>query len=210
MTRTEILAVLFTDLVGSTKLLSALGDDAADEMRRSHFAMLRHAIDEHSGREVKSLGDGLMVAFASAREAVACAATMQQAVSAQPDRLELRVGIDAGEPIHEGGDLYGTPVVVARRLCDAAAGGQVLVSDVVRLLCGRRLPAQLEAMGPVQLKGLDEPVVAHAVRWRRPAHACGCCGGLAVEHDGSASTSGCPPARRGCCSRCSCSNGTAP
>ena len=60
--------------------------------------------------------------------------TMQQAVSAQPDRLGLRVGIDAGEPIHEGGDLYGTPVVVARRLCDAAEGGQVLVSDVVRLL----------------------------------------------------------------------------
>ena len=77
-----------------------------------------------------------MVSFSSAREAVACGAAMQAAVSGRPDRLELRVGIDAGEPINENGDLFGTPVVVARRLCDTASGGQVLVSDVVRMLLG--------------------------------------------------------------------------
>ena len=181
----DVLTVLFTDLVGSTALLSALGDDAADELRRAHFSLLRGAIAAHRGREVKNLGDGLMVAFSSAREAVACAAAMQMAVSAHPDRLELRVGIDAGEPIHENGDLFGTPVVVARRLCDAAAGGQVLVSDVVRMLSGRRLSVPLEALGPMQLKGLDEPVVAHAVRWRTAAPHIRLCGELAVEHDGA-------------------------
>ena len=181
----EVLTVLFTDLVGSTSLLSELGDDAADDMRRSHFTLLRGAIADHRGREVKSLGDGLMVAFPSAREAVACAAAMQQAVSEQPDRLELRVGIDAGEPIHEDADLFGTPVVVAQRLCDAAQGGQVLASDVVRLLAGRRVGLPLEAIGPVRLKGLDEPVVAHSVRWRAAAPRVRLCGGLAVEHDGT-------------------------
>ena len=120
----DVLTVLFTDLVGSTSLLSALGDDAADELRRAHFSVLREAIASHRGREIKNLGDGLMVSFSSAREAVACGAAMQAAVSSRPDRLELRVGIDAGEPINENGDLFGTPVVVARRLCDAATAGR--------------------------------------------------------------------------------------
>jgi class 3 adenylate cyclase/DNA-binding SARP family transcriptional activator len=181
----EVLTVLFTDLVGSTALLSKLGDDAADDVRRSHFTLLREVIADHRGREVKSLGDGVMVAFASARDAVACAAAMQRAVSEQADRLELRVGIDAGEPIHEGGDLFGMPVVVARRLCDAAAGGQVLVSDVVRLLCGRRLGLPLEPIGPVRLKGLDEPVAAHAVRWGATSPRVRLCGELAVEQAGT-------------------------
>ncbi len=118
----DVLTVLFTDLVGSTSLLSALGDDAADELRRAHFSLLREAIASHRGREIKNLGDGLMVSFSSAREAVACGAAMQAAVSARRDSLELRVGIDAGEPINEDGDLFGMPVVVARRLCDAASG----------------------------------------------------------------------------------------
>src|SRR5215207_1383282 len=165
-------------------MLSALGDDAADEVRRSHFSILRRAIDEHRGSEVKSVGDGLMVAFASARDAVSCAAEMQQAVSAQEDRLELRVGIDAGEPIHDGGDLYGMPVVVARRLCDAASGGQVLVSDVVRMLSERRLELPLDTIGPLRLKGIDKPVVAHAVRWHAAAPKVRLCGVLSIEHGG--------------------------
>ena len=170
MTReSEVLTVLFTDLVGSTALLSTLGDDAADELRRKHFSLLREAIGAHRGREVKSLGDALMVAFSSAREAVACAAAMQMAVSTHPDDLELRVGIDAGEPINEQGDLFGTPVVVARRLCDAADAGQVLVSELVRMLSGRRLTLPLEELGPLELKSLGEPVVAYAVGWRTAA-----------------------------------------
>jgi class 3 adenylate cyclase/DNA-binding SARP family transcriptional activator len=180
----EVLTVLFTDIVGSTNLLNRLGDDAADALRRSHFALLRRAIAEHRGREVKSLGDGLMVAFGSARDAIDCAAAMQQAVSAGPGALGLRVGIDAGEPIREHEDLFGTPVVVARRLCDDAAGGQVLISDVVRLLVGRRLAFELDPLGPVDLKGLDAPVVAHAVRWHVTAPRIRLCGGLSIEQDG--------------------------
>ena len=180
----EVVTVLFTDVVGSTELLTRLGDDPADALRRSHFATLRAAIAEHRGREVKSLGDGLMVAFASARDAVACAAAMQRAVNEQPDALGLRIGIDAGEPIYEDDDLFGTPVVIARRLCDAAEAGQVLLSDVVKLLVGRRISFELEPHGSVDLKGLDTPVTVHAVRWRGHGPRIRMCGGLAVEHHG--------------------------
>src|SRR4051812_2190400 len=175
---------MFTDIVGSTQLLTALGDDVADQVRRSHFSLLRQAVADHHGREIKSVGDGLMVAFPSARAAVACATEMQREVEAEPNRLGLRVGIDAGEPIHERGDLYGTFVVVARRLCDAADGGQILVSDTVRMLTGSRLGIPLDPVGPLALKGLDEQVVTHSVGWRSVAPRIRLCGGLSVEHDG--------------------------
>lgn len=160
--RVEDAAILFTDVVGSTQLLDRLGDDVAHELRRRHFAILRRAVRDHGGREVKSLGDGLMVRFGSARAAVACAEAMQRAVRECGDCLELRVGIAAGEVVREEGDYFGRPVVVARRLCDAAGPGQVLAAG----------PAgnDLEPLGSLRLKGLREPVAAAALR-SRPAAA---------------------------------------
>ncbi|MGZ6637916.1 MAG: adenylate/guanylate cyclase domain-containing protein [Solirubrobacteraceae bacterium] len=116
--------ILFTDLVGSSALFDRLGDDAADRVRREHFATMRRAVAEHGGREIKSTGGGLMVAFASAAAAVRCAVDMQRATARDSSGLALRVGLDAGEPLPEGDDLYGTPVIVAGRLCDAAAPGR--------------------------------------------------------------------------------------
>src|SRR5436305_5375351 len=80
-TGAEQVTILFTDVVGSTELLDRLGDDAAHEVRRRHFALLREAVRDNGGREVKSLGDGLMVAFADARAARTCGDAMQRAVS---------------------------------------------------------------------------------------------------------------------------------
>src|SRR3954463_4513595 len=128
---TPFVTTLFTDLVGSTALLDRGGEDRADAKRREHFAALRQAIADHGGREIKTTGDGLMVAFASAVAAVRCAVDMQRATSAAAEGLGLRVGLDAGEPLPEGDALYGTPVIVASRLCDAAAAGEILASDVV-------------------------------------------------------------------------------
>ena len=178
----EVLAVLFTDLVGSTALLSTLGDDAADELRRAHFASCAaHRRPRRAGgQEPRRRADGR---FSSAREAVACAAAMQRRSSAHSGSPRAPGGHRRRRADHENGDLFGTPVVVAQRLCDAAAG-QVLVSDVVRMLSGRRLSVPLEALGPIQLKGLDEPVVAHAVRWRTAPPRVRLCGGLAVEQEG--------------------------
>ncbi|HEY5286709.1 MAG TPA: adenylate/guanylate cyclase domain-containing protein [Solirubrobacteraceae bacterium] len=112
--------VLFTDLVESTALFDELGDKAAHELHRRHFALLRKAVGDHQGSEVKSLGDGLMVVFASAASAVACAVAMQRAVQCCGEPVGLRIGIEVGEPVREGADFFGRPVIVAKRLCDAA------------------------------------------------------------------------------------------
>ncbi len=169
-----VVALLFTDLVGSTELLGRLGDDAADELRRDHFALLRRSVAEAGGREVKTLGDGLMATFDSPQAALRSAVAIQRAVDAanllNPDRaLAVRVGIHAGEPAQEDGDLFGTPVVVAKRLCDAAQGGQILASELVRALVGSRGGFRFRTSGRYQLKGLAEPMAVVALEWRETA-----------------------------------------
>jgi class 3 adenylate cyclase len=163
--QTRIDAFLFTDVVGSTALLDRLGDHVAHAFRRRHFALLRTAIGEHDGTEVKSLGDGLMVAFTDARSAVACAVAMQRAVAVCGDPMTLRIGIDVGEAVREQDDFFGRPVIVARRLCDVAHAGQVVVSETVRRLAGLQSAHAFEPMGLLSLKGLSEPVSASTLLW---------------------------------------------
>jgi DNA-binding NarL/FixJ family response regulator/class 3 adenylate cyclase len=162
--------ILFTDLVGSASLFERHGDEAADALRREHFELLRRAVAEHGGREVKSTGDGLMVAFPSAVSAVRCAAEMQRATAAADGDLELRVGLEAGEPLSEGDDLYGTPVIVASRLCDVAGAGEILASDVVCKIAGPRISELIQPVGTLKLRGTGERVAAAQVLWREGAH----------------------------------------
>jgi len=159
-------SILFTDLVGSTAMWHHHSDEAADALRREHFEALRVAVAEHGGREVKSTGDGLMVVFTSATAAVRCAVAMQRATTGAERGPQLRVGIDAGEPIDDDGDVYGTPVIVASRLCDAADAGEILVSDLVRQVAGRRSAELLQPAGSVRLKGIADPVAVAQVAWR--------------------------------------------
>src|SRR5215207_8476434 len=158
--------IMFTDLVGSASLFERHGDDAADSVRREHFDLLRRALTEHEGREVKSTDAGLMVAFPSAVLAVRCAVEMQRATGAAEGGLELRVGLDAGEPLPEGDDLYGTPVIVASRLCDFAGAGEILASEVVCKIAGPRVPELIQPVGALKLRGTGERVPAAQVRWR--------------------------------------------
>jgi DNA-binding NarL/FixJ family response regulator/class 3 adenylate cyclase len=164
-------SILFTDLVGSTAMWHHHSDEAADALRRQHFEALRAAVAEHGGREVKSTGDGLMVVFTSATAAVRCAVAMQRATTGAERGPQLRVGIDAGEPIDDDGDVYGTPVIVASRLCDAADAGEILVSDLVRQVAGRRSAELLRPAGSVRLKGIADPVAVAQVAWREPEAA---------------------------------------
>src|SRR5712691_3803514 len=123
-----LFTILFTDLVGSTELLSRAGDEDAQRIFRAHHSLLAEVAAAHKGEEVKWLGDGLMVAFPSAAEAVRAAVAMQQA-SRRPvegERLAIRVGLNAGEALRDAADYFGTAVVVARRLCDRAGPGQIL------------------------------------------------------------------------------------
>ncbi|HZN15837.1 MAG TPA: AAA family ATPase, partial [Acidimicrobiales bacterium] len=164
-----IVTILFTDAVNSTELLGRLGDEQAEVLRKSHFSALRDVIGENGGHEVKSMGDGLMVVFASAVDAARCAVAIQRSTTAKG--IEVRVGLHVGEPIRDEDDYFGTPVVVARRLCDAAAGGQILTSDLVHALVGTREEFTFHDAGFLALKGIAEPVAAWEVGWERPGTA---------------------------------------
>jgi class 3 adenylate cyclase len=181
--------LLFTDLVGSTELLSRIGDEAAEGIRRAHFQLLRQAVSARGGHEVKNLGDGLMVAFPSAADAVRCAVDMQQAVGrhnlrAEQVALAVRVGLHVGEPIRDEDDYFGTPVVVAQRLCDAAAGGQIIASHLVRALAGAAAGVKYTDLAAIELKGLTEPVLACTVEWDPTPGPLPLPAGLAADVDG--------------------------
>lgn len=162
--------LLFCDLVGSTELIDRLGDAEGERVRREHLALLREAAGEHGGREVKSLGDGLMVAFASALAAVACASSMQLRIVARAasgqDSLGLRVGLNAGEVMTAEDDYFGSAVVVAARLCDQASAGQILVSGVLHSLVAAHSGHRFCAVGPLALKGFSEPLQTFALEWQ--------------------------------------------
>jgi class 3 adenylate cyclase len=157
-----LVTMLFTDLVSSTELLSRAGDEEAQRIFRAHHTLLAETAADHGGAEVKWLGDGLMAAFSSASDALRCAIAMQQA-SRRPvagERLAIRVGLNAGETLRDEADYFGTPVVVARRLCDRASGGQILCSELVAGLLAGRASFRFSPLGPLELKGVSRPVAA--------------------------------------------------
>ncbi len=162
-----LVTLLFTDLVGSTELLSRTGDEKARHIFDAHHQLLTDTVARHGGHEVKWLGDGLMVAFPSAADALSCAIAMQQAASrpVAGERLEIRVGLTAGEAMRDEADYFGTPVVTAKRLCDRAAAGQILCSDLVAGLLAGRPGFSFAAVGDLDLKGLPHPVAAYEVRY---------------------------------------------
>jgi class 3 adenylate cyclase/DNA-binding CsgD family transcriptional regulator len=159
--RDELLCILFTDLVGWTELGERVGDDAAHVLRREHFEAIRTSLGVHRGREVKTAGDSVMATFRSALDAVRCALAVRDAVAGTP--LQVRIGVHVGEPIEDEGDVFGTSVNVASRLCGAAGPGEVLVSDLVRSLVGRRGGLVFDEVGPLALKGLVDPVRCYRV-----------------------------------------------
>jgi class 3 adenylate cyclase len=166
---TENVAVLFTDIVGSTELSQHLSPEAADEVRRSHFSLLRQALTESGGTEVKNLGDGLMAVFSSPSSALACGVAMQQLVyrdnRGREHPVGLRVGLSGGEVSREGDDYFGDPVIEAARLCASCESGKVLATDLVRRMAGRRSRHSFHPIGELKLKGLSAPVEAAEVLW---------------------------------------------
>jgi WD40 repeat protein/class 3 adenylate cyclase len=172
---TATVGVVFCDLVGSTALMTRLGDDTNDVVLRRFFTVLREAAAAHGGTVVKSTGDGVMVVFEhSVADAVGCAVAMQRGVARLAAdhallRLAVRVGVSAGEANPADADWFGTPVTEAARLCEAAHGGQVLVSEVVRVLVGSRGGHRFESLGQLDLKGLAATAVSE-VEWE-PAPA---------------------------------------
>ncbi len=152
--------ILFTDLEASTPLTQRLGDEGAQEILRGHNKVVREALDEHGGREVKRTGDGIMASFPSAVSAVTAALQIQRGLAG--GEVRVRVGLNAGEPIVDDDDLFGLSVIKAARIADRAEPGTVLVSDVVKQLCEGKT-FEFASLGPVSLKGFDEAVTLFEV-----------------------------------------------
>ena len=168
-----IRTVLFTDIVESTTLTQSLGDEAAMELLDLHNTVVRNALADLGGREVKHTGDGIMASFVSAAGAVRSAIRIQRELAkhekANPERpLKVRVGAAAGEPVEQHNDLFGSTVQLAARLCAHAQPEQILVTNAIAELClGKGL--QFEDLGEVVLKGFGYPVRAHAAAWKQAA-----------------------------------------
>ena len=170
-----IRTIVFTDIVDSTPMTQHFGDEAAMQFLEVHDRIVRGALTDLGGREVKHTGDGIMASFFSAASAVKCTARIQREIAdharENKDRaIQLRIGVAAGEPVEHHNDLFGCTVQLAARLCSQAQPEQILVSSAVAELCvGKSLPFQ--EVREVTLKGFDTPVRAHAVRWSEAASA---------------------------------------
>ena len=176
MTETTTVTVLFTDVVGSTRLRQHQGETAAHEIMNEHNEIVRRQIGEHAGQEVKTGGDSFMVAFDSARKGVECAVSVQRALHeyncrhpAQP--VKVRIGLHTGEAIRAGNDLFGTSVDAAARIMAQADGEQILVSDVLKSILGAAKDLGFKDHKRVRLKGFAERWRLWEVTWRSESEA---------------------------------------
>ncbi len=166
------IAVMFTDMVGSTDQTQAFGDLAAQYVLRAHNRLVRSALSNHGGKEIKHLGDGIMASFISTADAVRAAIEIQRRVIANNDAekdlpfpLHVRIGINSGQTVSEDNDLFGATVQLASRLCATGESDEIVVSDSVRVLCANQA-LQFVPMEERVLKGFKEPIAPFSVTWR--------------------------------------------
>src|SRR5207244_10676854 len=130
-------AIMFSDIEDSTPLNEKLGDAGWMELLREHNTIIDGQVRAHGGAVVKTMGDGYMMAFQSARKALDCAIAIQRSFAqegALSEPVRVRVGLHAGEAVRENGDFFGKNVVMASRVAGHAKGGEILVSAVLRSL----------------------------------------------------------------------------
>ena len=168
-----ICTVMFTDMVSSTHVTQILGDRMAQQLVRLHNMIVRKALHNCNGMEIKHTGDGIMASFTWASNAIDAAIAIQQAVAEHNRQsptvpLEIRIGLNSGEPIVEDNDLFGHTVQLASRVCGQANAGQIYVSSVVKeLSAGKNYTFKL--LGDFPLKGIDDPQQLYEVVWNEPA-----------------------------------------
>jgi class 3 adenylate cyclase len=154
-------AIMFTDMVGSTEMTTQLGDTMAVELLRAHDAIIRRCLEQHRGVEVKHLGDGVMASFDDVPASVASAVKIQEEFESYNRNSEtpirVKIGVHAGEPVEESGDLFGSAVQLAARICDVAQANTILVSCEVKDACASA-DLRFVSMGSEMLKGFSEPV----------------------------------------------------
>jgi DNA-binding NarL/FixJ family response regulator/class 3 adenylate cyclase len=163
--------VVFTNIADSAGLIHRLGDQQAATVISDHFHMLRAETERCHGQTTRTVGDGIMAVFATAYDGVRAAVAMQQAVDVAARRRDtppigIRVGIHVGDVIDDNeDDVFDEAALIARRLCDAASPGQILASELVRMLVGNRPDLTFATHSPIVLKGGGEPVGTAQVEW---------------------------------------------
>jgi len=166
----RLVAILAADIVGYSRLMGA-DEEGTHERFKAHLVeLVGPKIGEHHGRIVKTTGDGVLAEFASVVDAVRCAGEIQGAMAdrdqdlAEERRLRFRIGVNLGDVIADGGDIYGDGVNIAARLEGLAALGGICVSGTVRDHIGERLPYTFEDMGEQSVKNIARPLRVYALR----------------------------------------------
>jgi len=161
----EQATIVFSDIVSSTVLVTKLGDAAAREIFLQHDAVIRAQLKKHNGRELQNLGDGFMLSFETASNAIKCTQDIQKRISTDLPAVKVRIGVHTGEVVRrEGKHPFGRAVIMASRLLSQAQGGQILASDVTRqIVSGGKF--EFEKVGSFTPKGFDEEMDMYEIVW---------------------------------------------
>ncbi len=159
--------IMFTDLMDSTLMTTMFGDKKALHLLHINNLITRNALRDFNGREVKHTGDGIMASFTSVEDAVECALVIQKGFSIHnkdnpSEELFLRIGLSAGEPIEEHGDIFGNTVQLSARLCAKAEPTQILAEQQIKTLYTGRV-ALFSAQTKYTPKGFDQPVSVYEI-----------------------------------------------
>jgi class 3 adenylate cyclase/Tfp pilus assembly protein PilF len=156
----RLVAIMFTDIEGSTAMAAELGDRKWFDLLRRHNDSIREKISKFGGVEVKSVGDGFMIAFEDLERALSCATAIQRAITESTPQIKVRIGVHAGRAIREGGDFFGNTVNLASRIADAARGGEILVSPTLA-----EIDCPFDEPREVVLKGFTGTQKVHPLVW---------------------------------------------
>lgn len=165
--RTGIASIMFTDIADSTVIAETIGDERWSAAVKAHVLAVENIVTEHSGTLIKSLGDGTMSSFPSARAALLSALALQQAMAeteTEP-QLQIRVGLHTGDLVEQDGDMFGTVVNKAARIAALAAPGDIRVSDATKIMVGGA-DFLFSDTASMPLKGLEGEHVIHRLEWR--------------------------------------------
>jgi adenylate cyclase len=165
--------VVFADLVGSTSMFERLGDETASRFVTQLVGALSQVFEQHHGRVVKLLGDGLFVVFPQEGDALAACVSIQKRFLDKPIRpggtgapVQMQIGIESGEVVEIDGDCFGDTVNSAARLADLAGAAQILTTQNVWKALGPMQQASLRSLGPMHLRGRAEASHVYRVEWQ--------------------------------------------
>lgn len=166
-------SVVFADLVGSTGIFERLGDETAGRFVTQLTTALAKIFEQHNGRVVKLLGDGLFVVFPEEAQALTACIAIQERLLQKPVRpgglgrpVQMQMGIESGEVVEIEGDCYGDAVNSAARLADLAGADQILATQRVREALPDALQAKLRSLGPIYLRGKADATEVYRVEWQ--------------------------------------------